>query len=155
MPQEELYAIELSSIKELIRIPEVSYIPGMPVYVKGVINLRGKIIPVIDLRARFGLEEQEYNDRTSVIIVEIPVDGEIRLCGFVTDIAREVLKIPTEHISPPECLQMDGIEYLRGIGNVDGELVRLLNADRIMASDEQEVVMLETCADEQRRANHV
>lgn len=153
--QEELYGIELFSVKELIRIPDVSRIPGMPDYVKGVINLRSKIIPVIDLRLRFGLAEQAYNDRTSVIIVEIPKDNEMQLCGFVADTAKEVLKISSENISPPDCLQLDGIEYLKGIGNVDGDLIRLLNADRIITPDEQELLMQEASTNNQRRSDYV
>jgi purine-binding chemotaxis protein CheW len=153
--QEELYGIELFSVKELIRIPDVSRIPGMPDYVKGVINLRSKIIPVIDLRLRFGLVEKAYNDRTSVIIVEIPKDNEMQLCGFVADTAKEVLKISSENISPPDCLQLDGIEYLKGIGNVDGDLIRLLNADRIIAPDEQELLIQEASINNQRRSDYV
>lgn len=153
--QEELYGIELFSVKELIRIPDVSRIPGMPDYVKGVINLRSKIIPVIDLRLRFGLAEQAYNDRTSVIIVELPKDNEMQLCGFVADMAKEVLKISSEDISPPDCLQFEGIEYLKGIGNVDGHLIRLLNADRIIAPDEQELLIQEVSINNQRRSDYV
>jgi purine-binding chemotaxis protein CheW len=153
--QEELYGIELFSVKELIRIPDVSRIPGMPDYMKGVINLRSKIIPVIDLRLRFGLAEQAYDDRTSVIIVEIPKDNEMQLCGFVADTAKEVLKISSENISPPDCLQLDGIEYLKGIGNVDGDLIRLLNADRIIATDEQELLIQEAIINNQRRSDYV
>ena len=89
---EESYGISIQQVREIIGMMEITYVPKMPEFVKGVINLRGKIIPVTDLRLKMGLEEKTYSNRTSIIVVELENNGSIRQNGLVVDTVSEVTR---------------------------------------------------------------
>ncbi len=97
----EEYGIPIQCVKEIIGIMEITTIPKMPIFVKGVIHLRGKIIPIMDLRLKFGFEEREYNSRTCIIVAEIAAGDSKRLMGVVVDTVSEVLNIQKAEIEPP------------------------------------------------------
>jgi purine-binding chemotaxis protein CheW len=131
---DEEYGLEILRVKEVIRIREITRLPKAPRFVKGIINLRGDVIPIIDLRDRFGLEHKEYTIMTRVIVVDV----ESKLVGMVVDAASQVVRIPSDQIEPPPPI-VGGIsaEYIKGVGKLDDRLVILLNIDRILTVEEK------------------
>ncbi len=131
---DEVYGIAISDITEIIEVQKVTDVPDMPKYVKGVINLRGKVIPIMDLRLRFNMEERKYDDRTCIVIVNI---NETSI-GFIVDTVLEVVDIPEAEIDPPPQFKTaSGYEmYVAGIGKFGDEVKILLDADKIVHRDE-------------------
>jgi len=131
---EEEYGLEILRVKEVIRLREITRLPRAPSFVKGIINLRGDVIPIIDLRDRFGLERKEYTSMTRVIVVD--VDG--RLVGMVVDAASQVVRVPADQIDPPPPI-VGGLsaEFIKGVGKLDERLIILLNIDRILSIQEK------------------
>lgn len=135
----EEYGLDILAVREIIGLIDITPLPRTPGYVKGVINLRGKIIPVIELRARFGMTSVAYTDETCIIVVEVPGAGELtpRLMGVVVDTVREVLDVPTSAIEPPPefgChIPMDCIT---GIGKARDRVVVMLDTARVMTPSE-------------------
>jgi len=133
----ESYGIEIRYVTEIIGIQPITEIPGLPDYVKGIINLRGKIIPVMDVRLRFKKEPKEYNDRTCVIVVDIR-DMSI---GLVVDSVSEVLTIPEQDIvEPPQMNQGYQNRYIKKIGKVGGDVKLLLDCDRLLTEGDINVL---------------
>ena len=131
---EEEYGLELLRVKEVIRVREVTWLPRAPSFVKGIINLRGDVIPIIDVRDKFGLEPGEQTAQTRVIVVEV----ERRLMGMVVDSASQVVRIPTDQVDPPPpVLGGTSQEFITGVGKLEDKLVILLNADAILTVDEK------------------
>ena len=129
----EEYGLEILKVKELIGMMSITPVPQTPGFVKGVINLRGKVIPVIDLRCKFAMEEEEYTDETCIIVVDI---NDI-LMGIVVDTVSEVLDISSENIEPtPSFGTKLNTDYILGIGKVNGDVKILLNADKVLTSEE-------------------
>lgn len=131
---EENYGVDIQKVKEVIRHKEITRLPKAPSFVKGVINLRGDVIPILDLRDRFGLEHKEYNEMTRVIVVEV----DDRSIGMVVDSVSHVQRIGQAEIEPPPPI-VGGIsaEYLRGVGKVGEKLIVLLNIDKILTVEEK------------------
>ena len=130
---EEEYGLELLRVKEVIRIREITWLPKAPSFVKGIINLRGDVIPIIDLRDKFGLEAKEATAMTRVIVVEV----EERMIGMVVDSASQVVRIPADQIDPPPPM-LGGFsqEFITGVGKLDDKLIILLNTDAILTMEE-------------------
>ena len=130
---EELYGVSVDWILQIIAIPDITKIPKTPHYVKGVINLRGKIIPVVDLRLKFDLIEQDYNDRTSIVIIRIKShDGEIFI-GIIVDIVNEVLDIHSVDIEKTPAFGVDlDTQFISGMAKVKQRVVTLLNIAKIL-----------------------
>ena len=137
----EEYGLDILGVKEVIRIREITRLPKAPSFVKGIINLRGDVIPISDLRDKFGLENQEYTDMTRVIVVDV----DEKLVGMVVDAASQVVRIPADQIEPPPPIAGGlSTEYIRGVGKLDERLVILLNIDRILTQEEKiELVEME------------
>jgi purine-binding chemotaxis protein CheW len=134
MVGEEEYGLDILRVKEVIRIREITRLPQAPSFVKGIINLRGDVIPIIDLRDKFGLEHREYTAMTRVIVVD--VDG--KLVGMVVDAASQVVRIPADQIEPPPPIAGGlSVEYIRGVGKLDERLIILLQIDRILSTEEK------------------
>lgn len=137
---EEEFAVDISQVQEVIRLPRITLVPNAPDFIEGVIHLRGRIIPVIDLRKRLRLsrsaESRSYDKFTRVLI--IMYDG--KLIGFVVDRVAEILKIPESAIRPtPELiLEHTGAEYFEGVVREDDRLIILLNLQKVLAPVEQE-----------------
>ena len=128
----ELYGIEIRHVTEIIGIQPITEVPELPDYIRGIINLRGKIIPVMDVRLRFKKPFREYNDRTCVIVIDIK---DVFL-GLIVDRVSEVISIPeTEIVSPPE-ISKSGNKYIKGIGKVGNEVKLLLDCDKLLSDDE-------------------
>lgn len=130
----EEYALELMSVKEVIRVRDITWLPRAPTFIKGIINLRGDVIPIIDLRDRFDLEAAETTAETRVIVAEV----EGRLMGMVVDSASQVVRIPADQVDPPPQI-LGGVsrEFIAGVGKLDDRLLILLNADAVLTMDEK------------------
>lgn len=127
----EIYGIMIGYVTDIIELQPITYIPNMPVYVKGVINLRNRVIPVIDLRLRFGLEPKAYDDRTCIVVINIE---EIAI-GFIVDTVSEVKEIPDADIDDPPKFHESGIDssYIAGLGRVNEEVKILLDVEQILS----------------------
>ena len=144
LAQEE-YGLEILKVREIIGYMDITAVPQTPHHVKGVINLRGKVIPVIDLRLRFGVEERAYNERTCIIVVEIIGTAGTVLIGIVVDAVSEVLNIKAEDIEDaPTFGTHINTEYILGMAKMDGGIKILLDIDRVL--NEQDVALLESAA---------
>ncbi len=131
----EVYGLEIKYVTEIIGIQSITEVPELPDYIKGIINLRGKIIPVIDVRLRFRKPFIEYNDRTCIIVVEL----QDTLIGLIVDGVSEVIAIADEHIEPPPNFSRDYYnKYIKGIGKVGNEIKMLLDCERIFNDNELE-----------------
>ena len=130
----ELYGCEISRVHEIIRLQSVTKVPRAPAFVEGVINLRGKVIPVVDLRRRFGLPTADHTRASRIVVVEI---GD-QVVGIVVDGVSEVLRVNSAIVEPPSPV-VAGIdsEYLHGIAKLADRLVILLDLDRILAREER------------------
>ncbi|MDR2771377.1 MAG: chemotaxis protein CheW [Clostridiales Family XIII bacterium] len=129
----DVYGLPIEYIVEIIGIQSITIVPNVPTYIKGIINLRGKIIPVIDVRLKFGKEAAEYDDRTCVIVVEI---SDISV-GLIVDNVDEVLTIENDNIAAPPANRM-GFEnrYIMGIGKINGKVQLLLDCQKLLLGDE-------------------
>lgn len=131
------YGIPIMEVSEINGLMKVTPLPNTPDYVKGIINLRGKIMPVIDLRLKFGMSEKEYDIETCFIILNLTIGNVKKQMGMIVDTVSEVFDIPAEEIdSPPEYGTDDGGGYLSGIGKIKGKLVMLLNIKKIVNTEE-------------------
>jgi purine-binding chemotaxis protein CheW len=134
----EEYGLEILKVKEIIGIMNITPVPQTPSYVKGVINLRGKVIPVIDLRLKFKMEPLEYNERTCIIVVNIAgkSGGEI-MVGIVVDSVSEVLNINADEIedTPTFGTKLD-TEYILGMAKIKGGVKIMLDIDRVLTAEE-------------------
>ena len=130
----ESYGIQVLKIREIIRFLDITAVPRMPQYVKGVINLRGKVIPVLDLRLRFGLAETETTERTCIIVVQVGAAAGARtLAGLIVDAVEEVLTIPTTDIEDaPDFGANLSLEYILGMAKVKGNVKTLLDIEQVL-----------------------
>lgn len=129
---DETYGVEILKVREIIGLLDITAVPQMPPYVKGVINLRGKVIPVLDLRLKFGFEEAEHTDQTCIIVVDVGKE-----VGIIVDTVSEVLGIAEEDIEPPPA--MGGAvdtSFILGIGKVGDAVKILLDIDKVLTSEE-------------------
>ena len=137
----EEYGISILKIKEIIGMMTITPVPQTPRFVKGVINLRGKVIPVIDLRLRFGMEEIEYTERTCIIVVEIAGQSGTVLIGIVVDAVSEVLSIKGEEIEEtPTFGTTLNTDYILGMAKMEGGVKILLDIDRVLTGEEIAVI---------------
>jgi purine-binding chemotaxis protein CheW len=134
---DEIYGIRVEAILQIVAIPPITPIPRTPPFVKGVINLRGKIIPVIDLRLRFDLAETEYDARTSIVILKSKTDHGDLFIGVIVDTVIEVLDILSEQIEekPEFGIELD-TEYILGMAKVKDKVVTLLDIEHVLTRDE-------------------
>lgn len=134
----ESYGIGIRHIIEIVELQRISAVPDMPVYVKGVINLRGKVIPVVDLRLRFGMTERTYDDRTCIVVSEI---GGVTL-GFIVDTVEEVLEIPESQVEPaPRFKTVSGQDrYIAGMGKAGEQVKILLDVEKLIKDDDARVL---------------
>ncbi len=134
---EEIYAMEILDVKEIIAMMKFTQVPKMPAFVKGVINLRGLIIPIIDMRLKFEMEEVEYNDRTAIIIGIIDDD----YIGFVVDKTADVLNIQPEEMSePPKFGTTVNIEFLKSMAKTANGVVMVIDIKKIFTELEKEAI---------------
>ena len=133
---QEEYGLPVLRVREIIKMMDITVVPQVPAYVKGVINLRGKVIPVVDLRAKFGFAGIPYTDRTSIVVVQVAAAGTAALMGVIVDAVSEVLNIAAEEIEEtPEFGDSVRTDYMKGVAKVKGTVKILLDLDCILAGD--------------------
>ena len=133
---DEEYGLPVLRVREIIKLMDITQVPQVPHYVKGVINLRGKVIPVIDLRRKFGFADGDYSDRTSIVVVEVVGTGARLQMGLVVDAVSEVSGIAAEEIEEtPDFGAQVTTDYMRAVAKVKGKVVVLLDLDRVFAID--------------------
>jgi purine-binding chemotaxis protein CheW len=133
----EDFAIQVLKVREIVGIQDITSVPQMPSYVKGVINLRGKVIPVVDLRLKFGLEEKEYTQRTCIIVVQTHHGGVAVQTGVIVDEVSEVLNLAANEIEDtPDFGEDVATPYLLGMAKVKGNVKMLLDIDEVLANSE-------------------
>jgi purine-binding chemotaxis protein CheW len=133
----ELYGIEISKVREINGLMDITAVPKTPIFMKGLINLRGKVLPVIDLRLKFGLDEYEYSDRTSIIVIEIrSIHGQVNM-GIIVDTVSEVIGLSGRQIEPPPSFgtQLKS-EYIKGVVKIRDRVVIILDIDLILTDEE-------------------
>lgn len=133
----EEYGIEIKHVIEIIGIQNITSVPDMPHYIKGVINLRGKVIPVMDVRIRFNINEQAYNERTCIIVITV----NEQLVGLIVDEVSEVLDIPKTSVEPsPRVNRGEGSKFVQGMGKVGDAVKILLSADKLLFEEDLEKI---------------
>jgi purine-binding chemotaxis protein CheW len=129
----EEFGIDILKVQEINRTSSVTRVPNAPHFIEGVINLRGKVIPIVDLRKRFGMSASQHDKNTRIIVVEVLT----KTVGFIVDSVREVLRIPQSVVDPPPPI-VAGIssDYIEGVGKMDDRLLILLNLEKALSSSE-------------------
>ncbi len=133
----EEFGIRVLKVREIMGVQDITAVPQTPAHVKGVINLRGKVIPVVDLRLKFGLPEQEYTQRTCIIVVQVQGEATSMLMGIVVDGVAEVLNLAAADIEDtPDFGKGVATPYLLGMAKIKGKVKILLDIDQVMTSQE-------------------
>lgn len=125
----EFFALEINSIREIIKVNDITRVPNTPNYIKGVINLRGKVIPIIDMRKKLNLKQIDYDKNTRIIILEF----NNMIVGIIVDSVREVLRIDSSVTEPPPAVVKGGAsDYISAVGKLDDKLINILNLDYLL-----------------------
>ena len=138
---EERYAIDVSKVKEVLELVSITRVPKTPEFMKGVINLRGSVVPVIDLRLKFDLDELEDTVDTCIIVLEIELEDETIVIGAVADSVQEVIELTPENIEPaPKIGTRLNTDFLNGMGKYDDKFLMVLNIDKVFTSEDLSVL---------------
>jgi purine-binding chemotaxis protein CheW len=131
------YGVDILAVHEILRYPEITRLPNTPDFIRGVINLRGNVIPVVDVRVRFGLEPAEVSDLTRIIVIE----SEGKEVGLLVDNVYQVVRLPESHVDEPSEL-IEGVseEFIKGIGRLKDRLIVILNLGNILFIEKKEEV---------------
>jgi purine-binding chemotaxis protein CheW len=130
----EKFGVDIIKVQEIMTLQEITKVPQMPDFVEGVINLRGNVIPIIDLRKKFGLEVRERDNQTRIVVVNV----QKRVVGFIVDAVQEVLRLSDDQIEPaPEVGASINQEYLKGVGKLEDRLLILLSLDSLLSIADQ------------------
>ena len=150
----EMYAVGILNVKEIIEYGSLTEIPMMPAFIRGVINLRGSVVPVIDLSARFGHPQSEVGKRTCIVIVEVSQGEDRHDLGIMVDAVSEVLEIPGSEIEPPPSFGAKiRADFIAGMGKVAGKFVIILNIQKVLSVEE--IASLTTVAERGAEAGPV
>lgn len=138
---EDVFAIDVTMAREILDVCDVTKVPQTPDYMLGVINLRGSVVPVIDMRLKFGMEQVERTRDTCIVVVEVDVDGESVVVGALADSVREVLDLEPSQIEPPPRIGTRlNTEFIKGMGNLDDRFVIILDINRVFSAEELALV---------------
>lgn len=138
----EMFALAILNIKEIIEYGNITEVPMMPDFIRGVINLRGSVVPVVDLSARFGRNKTEVSRRTCIVIIEVKSSDETKQdVGVMVDSVSEVLEIPRSEIEPPPAFGAKiRVDFIHGMGKVSGKFVIILDANKVLSVDELSMI---------------
>jgi len=138
---EEIFALDISKVREVLDYTNITKVPRTPEFMRGVINLRGNVVPVVDMRLKFGMTKTERTVNTCIIIVEITLDGDTTVLGALADSVQEVIELGAEQIEPaPRIGTRLRTEFIRGMGKRDEHFVIILDIDKIFSADELSLV---------------
>lgn len=134
---EEVFAVDVARVREILELTTITQVPQVPPYMRGVINLRGSVVPVIDMRLKFGMSATEKTVNTCIIVVEVQMEGETIVLGALADSVQEVIEMEGGQIEPaPHIGTHLNTEFIRGMGKHDERFVMILDIDRVFSSDE-------------------
>ena len=137
----EVFALGIDKVREVLDFTEMTKVPQTPEFMRGVINLRGNVVPVVDMRLKFGLARTEKTVNTCIIITEIDLEGETTVIGALADSVQEVLDLEPDQIEPPPRIGTRlRTEFIKGMGKRDEQFIIILDIDRVFSSDELAVV---------------
>ncbi|MBK1877474.1 chemotaxis protein CheW [Pelagicoccus mobilis] len=138
---DELFAINVSQVREVLELSEITKVPTAPDFMKGVVNVRGTAIPVVDLRQKFGLPSVENTVNSRILVLELELDGEECILGGIADSVHEVIELDQESVSPPPSIAMRWrSEFIQGMGKHRDQFVILLDIDAVFSSEELALV---------------
>jgi purine-binding chemotaxis protein CheW len=144
---DETFALDITKVREVLDFTTVTKVPRTPEFMRGVINLRGSVVPVVDLRLKFGMTKTENSVNTCIIITEVAVDGDTTILGCLADSVQEVLDLDEEHIAPaPRIGTKLRTEFIKGMGKRDDRFIIILDIDKVFSSDELALVKQEQTA---------
>lgn len=134
---DEIFAIDVSKVREILEFTSITKVPQTPDFMRGVINLRGSVVPVIDLRFNFGMACTEQTVNTCIIVVEVSLDGEIVVLGALADSVQEVVEMEPDKIEPaPHLGTKLNTNFIKGMGKLENDFVMILDIDKVFASDD-------------------
>jgi purine-binding chemotaxis protein CheW len=138
---EEMFALDIAKVREVLDFTTVTRVPRTPEFMRGVINLRGSVVPVVDLRLKFGMTRTESGVNTCIIITEVTVDGDRTVLGALADSVQEVIDLVPGDVSPaPRIGTRINTEFIQGMGKRDDRFIILLDVDRVFSTDELALV---------------
>jgi purine-binding chemotaxis protein CheW len=138
---DEVFALDISKVREVLDFTTITKVPRTPEFMRGVINLRGSVVPVVDLRLKFGMTKTENTVNTCIIIVEVTVDDETTVLGALTDSVQEVLDLEPGHIEPaPKIGTRLNTEFIKGMGKRDSNFIIILDIDKVFSIEELAMV---------------
>jgi purine-binding chemotaxis protein CheW len=139
--EEEVFALDVAKVREILEEDAITKVPQTPDFMRGVINLRGSVVPVIDLRLKFGMGRSEKTVDTCIIVVEVQMDDEVIVLGALADSVQEVIEMEPEQIAAaPHIGTRLNIDFIKGMGRVDGRFVMILDIDKVFSTDELTVL---------------
>ena len=134
---EEVFALDVAKVREILEESSITKVPQTPEFMRGVINLRGSVVPVIDLRLKFGMSRTEKTVNTCIIVVEVQLEDEVIVLGALADSVQEVIEMePSQIEAAPHIGSRLNTDFIRGMGKVDGRFIMILDIDRVFSSDE-------------------
>jgi len=134
---DEIFAIDVSEVREILEFTSITKVPQTPDFMRGVINLRGSVVPVIDLRLNFGMPCTEQTVNTCIIVVEVSLEGELVVLGALADSVQEVVEMEPDKIEPaPHLGTKLNTDFIKGMGKVDNDFVMILDIDKVFASED-------------------
>ncbi|MFZ5452546.1 MAG: chemotaxis protein CheW [Thermodesulfobacteriota bacterium] len=135
--EEEVFALDISTVREVLDFTKITKVPQTPDFMLGVINLRGSVMPVVDMRLKFGLSKTEPTVNTCIIIVEIELDGEITMLGALVDSVQEVMELDPDQIEPPPRIGTRlNTKFIKGMGKQDDRFLIIIEIDKVFSADE-------------------
>ena len=138
---EEVFALDVAKVREILEYTNITKVPQTPEFMRGVINLRGSVVPVIDLRLKFGMTKTEQTVNTCIIVVEVCMDGDISVLGALADSVQEVIEMEPGQIEPaPHIGTSLNTDFIKGMGKHDGNFIMILDIDKVFTNEELEAV---------------
>jgi len=139
--EDEVYATDIAQVREVLEYSRVTKVPRTPDYMRGVINLRGRVVPVLDLKLRFGMSRTEQTVNTCIIIVEVNMEGDKMIIGALADSVQEVIEMDPSVIEPPPKIGTKlNTDFIRGMGKRDEQFVIILDIDKVFSSENLDAV---------------
>ncbi len=134
---DEVFALDVAKVREILEVTNITKVPQTPDFMRGVINLRGSVVPVIDMRLKFGMSRTEQTVNTCIIVVEIDMDGDTTVLGALADSVQEVVELEPDRIEPaPHIGARLNTEFIRGMGKIDDHFVMILEIDKLFSAKE-------------------
>jgi purine-binding chemotaxis protein CheW len=139
---DEVFAVDVAQVREILDLTPITKVPRSPEFMRGVINLRGSVVPVVDMRLKFGMPKTEYTINTCIVVVEVNIEGEPTILGAMADSVQEVFELMPGQIDPPPRIGTSlRLDFIHGIGKRDDLFIMVLDIDKVFSVDELGVIM--------------